>query len=294
MIFNEKNFTKFKKKFELISLKEISLVKNYEKNIYNSLQYSYSTGGKRIRPFLIFFFGSLFKLNKNSLFDLGFVVESTHTYSLIHDDLPAMDNDSIRRGKPTIHKKFDEATAILCGDALQVIAFRKIVRSKYISNQNKIKIIDLLCECSGLDGLISGQSLDLNMTKFSNLEKINKMHDLKTGALFKFCFVSLGILKNLNSKEIKLLEKISFEFGKIFQITDDMLDLNGSFKKVGKKLRKDKNKPNIAYKIGVDECLINISNHHKSFIKYFKKLGFSNKDIINIDLLLSYVSRRDF
>ncbi len=294
MIFNEKNFTNFKKKFELISLKEISLVKNYEKNIYNSLQYSFSTGGKRIRPFLIFFFGSIFKLNKNSLFDLGFVVESTHTYSLIHDDLPAMDNDSIRRGKPTIHKKFDEATAILCGDALQVIAFRKIARSKYISNQNKIKIIDLLCQCSGLDGLISGQSLDLNMTKFSNLEKINKMHDLKTGALFKFCFVSLGILKNLNSKEIKLLEKISFEFGKIFQITDDMLDLNGSFKKVGKKLRKDKNKPNIAYKIGVDECLINISNHHKSFIKYFKKLGFSNKDIINIDLLLSYVSRRDF
>jgi len=98
----------------------------------------------------------------------------------------------------------------------------------------------------------------------------------------------------LTTKELKLLEKLSFEFGKIFQITDDLLDFNGSFKKVGKKLRKDINKPNIAYKIGLDECLKKISSHKKNFMKCCKKLVFNDKDIINIDLLLNYVSRRDF
>ncbi len=294
MIFSDKNLSDFKNSFELKSSKELLKIKNHEKNIYQSIQYSFSTGGKRLRPFLIFYFGSLFNINKKSLFDLGMTVELTHTYSLIHDDLPAMDNDDIRRGKPTIHKKFDEATAILCGDALQVIAFSNIVKSKNISDNHKIKIMDLLCQCSGLDGLISGQSLDLKMIKSSNILNINKMQDLKTGALFKFCFVSLGILKNLTTKELKLLEKLSFEFGKIFQITDDLLDFNGSFKKVGKKLRKDINKPNIAYKIGLDECLKKISSHKKNFMKCCKKLVFNDKDMINIDLLLNYVSRRDF
>ena len=283
----------FQEQFEKRLVSDLPKSTERPSRLHEAMNYSLQVGGKRLRPVLVLSGHSLFP-SKLDPMPAALAVEIIHTYSLIHDDLPAMDDSDLRRGSPSCHRAFDEATAILCGDALQVIAFRKIVRSKYISNQNKIKIIDLLCECSGLDGLISGQSLDLNMTKYSNLENINKMHDLKTGALFKFCFVSLGILKNLNSKEIKLLEKISFEFGKIFQITDDMLDINGSFEKVGKTLRKDKNKPNIAYKIGLDECLINISNHHQSFIKYFKKLGFSNKDIINIDLLLSYVSRRDY
>ena len=282
MIFNDQRLFKFKKNFELKSTKELLRVKNYEKNIYKAIQYSFSTGGKRLRPFLIFFFGSLFKLNEKTLFDIGITVELTHTYSLIHDDLPAMDNDDIRRGKPTIHKKFDEATAILCGDALQVIAFSKISKSNFISDNHKIKIINLLCECSGLNGLISGQSLDLKMKKNSSILSIDKMHDLKTGALFKFCFVSLGILKNLSPKEIKLLEKLSLEFGKIFQITDDLLDFNGSYKKAGKKLRKDANKPNIAYKIGLNECSKKILDHKNKFIKYCVQLGFDNIDIVNI------------
>ena len=294
MKFNEKQLSQFKNSFELKASKELQKLKNHEKNIYKSIQYSFSTGGKRLRPFLIFFFGSFFQLNKKALLDIGITVELTHTYSLIHDDLPAMDNDDIRRGKPTIHKKFNEATAILCGDALQVVAFHKITKSTYISDSHKIKIIDLLCQCSGLNGLISGQSLDLNMTKSSPIIKINKMQDLKTGALFKFCFVSLGVLKNFNTKQISYLEKLSFEFGKIFQITDDLLDFQGSFEKVGKKLRKDVNKPNIAYKIGYEKCLKKISIHRKKFIKYCDKLEIKNSDIINIDLLLSYISRRDF
>ena len=294
MKFNEKQLSQFKNSFELKASKELQKLKNHEKNIYKSIQYSFSTGGKRLRPFLIFFFGSFFQLNKKALFDIGITVELTHTYSLIHDDLPAMDNDDIRRGKPTIHKKFNEATAILCGDALQVVAFHKITKSTYISDSHKIKIIDLLCQCSGLNGLISGQSLDLNMTKSSPIIKINKMQDLKTGALFKFCFVSLGVLKNFNTKQISYLEKLSFEFGKIFQITDDLLDFQGSFEKVGKKLRKDVNKPNIAYKIGYEKCLKKISIHRKNFINYCDKLEIKNSDIINIDLLLSYISRRDF
>ena len=293
MIFNEKKLLDFKKKFEFNSSKELLKVKFHEKNIYESIQYSFSTGGKRLRPFLIYFFGSLFNLNKKIIFDLGITVELTHTYSLIHDDLPAMDNDDVRRGKPTIHKKYDEATAILCGDALQVIAFSKIANSKNISNNHKIQIINLLCESSGLDGLISGQSLDLKMTKSSDIFKISKMQDLKTGALFKFCFVSIGIMNNFSDKKMKILEKLSFEFGKIFQITDDLLDFNGSYKKVGKKLRKDLNKPNIAYKIGANECFSKILIHKNKFINYCQKLDLKKKDIVNIDLLLSYVSKRE-
>ena len=106
--------------------------------------------------------------------------------------------------------------------------------------------------------------------------------------------MSLGILKNFNAKQISHLEKLSFEFGKIFQITDDLLDFQGSFEKVGKKLRKDVNKPNIAYKIGYEKCLKKIYVHRKNFIKYCDKLEIKNSDIINIDLLLSYISRRDF
>ncbi|MAV82536.1 MAG: geranyl transferase [Pelagibacteraceae bacterium] len=294
MISIENQLLKFKKTFDIESKKELSKIAKYENNIYNSIQYSFSTGGKRLRPFLIFFFGKLLKINQKTLFDLSMSAELTHTYSLIHDDLPAMDNDDYRRGKPTVHKKFNEAVAILCGDALQVISFYKISNSKNISEKNKSKIINLLCDSSGVRGLISGQSLDLKMDNKSSLSKIDIMQDLKTGALFRFCFVSIGIIKNLPVKKINILNKISIEFGKIFQTTDDLLDLTGDYKKVGKKLRKDFNKPNIAYKLGRDKCLNKISKHQKKFINYCKLFGFNEKEITEISLLMNYVSNRDF
>ena len=204
-----------------------------------------------------------------------------------------MDNDDFRRGFPTIHKKFNEATAILCGDALQVIAFNNIVNSNYINENKKLSLISLLCDCSGLDGLISGQSLDINMKKNSNIKDIDNMHDLKTGALFKFCFVSLGIIKNFKKPKLNILEKISYDFGKIFQITDDLLDFEGDFLKVGKSVRKDTSKSNIVYKIGKKLSLIKISKYKKSIIDDLVKIGFKQKEIIEIKSFIDFVSSRD-
>ncbi len=208
------------------------------------MKYGVISGGKKIRSTLIFDTGKIFNIGEKKLINICAAVECIHSYSLIHDDLPCMDNDSIRRGKPSTHVKFGEASALLAGSSLLTLAFEIIADKKYFLNPNiKNDIIKFLASCSGHTGIAGGQELDL---KFENKKKkiyqIIDMQKKKTGKLFNFCLYSVGAIANKSQKEKKLLSILGEEIGLLFQLADDFLDKNSSIKALGKPVKKDKKK----------------------------------------------------
>ena len=207
-----------------------------------AMKYSSIDGGKRIRTFLVSQSSKIVKLSQKNAMILSSSIESIHSYSLIHDDLPSMDNDDFRRGKPSNHKKFGEATAILAGDALHDFAFELI--SENLKNTNpkqNLKLINYLTKCTGYDGLAGGQSLDL-LYENKNLSKnkIIEMYNKKTGKLFEFSFAAPFIIKDEKISKINFAKNYGSVFGTIFQISDDILDEINSFKQIGKTPGKDK------------------------------------------------------
>ena len=208
------------------------------------MQYGLFSGGKKIRSKILLDIGSIFKINYKSLIKIGSAVECIHAYSLIHDDLPCMDNDSLRRGKPSTHIKFGESTAVLAGNSLLTMAFEILSHKNLnISNKNKNNLINKISESSGHLGIAGGQYLDLNYEhKKVSQKKIIEMEIKKTGKLFSFCCVAPLILKNKSQKEIKKFENIGSDIGLLFQVADDLIDHKGNFKIVGKKTGKDKKK----------------------------------------------------
>ena len=206
------------------------------------MQYGLFSGGKKIRSKILIDVGSLFKINYKSLIIIGAAVECIHAYSLIHDDLPCMDNDAVRRGKPSTHIKFGESTAVLAGNSLLTMAFEILSHKNLkISEKNKNNLINKISECSGHLGIAGGQYLDLTYEhkKVSQI-KITQMEIKKTGKLFSFCCAAPLILKNRNKNEIKKFEDIGADIGLLFQVTDDLIDLKGNLKIAGKKTGKDK------------------------------------------------------
>ena len=218
--------------------------------LWDAMNYGVVNGGKRVRPFLVIELSKLLKVKKLNYMRLALAVELVHAYSLIHDDLPGMDNDDLRRGKPTTHKKFGEAVAILAGNSLLTLAFELLADSKtHINPKTRLGLITNLAKRSGQSGLAGGQSLDLLYEKKIVTEKeIIIMHELKTAKLFEFCMVSPLILsgKNTSIRE-KEYRKYGKNFGLIFQATDDLLDYEGKKNITGKKTQKDlkRNKGNI-------------------------------------------------
>ena len=208
------------------------------------MQYGLFSGGKKIRSKILIDIGSLFKINYKSLIQIGSAVECIHAYSLIHDDLPCMDNDSFRRGKPSTHIKFGESTAVLAGNSLLTMAFEILSHKKLnISEKNKNNLINKISESSGHLGIAGGQYLDLHYEhKKVSQKKIIEMEIKKTGKLFSFCCVAPLILKNKSQKEIKKFENIGADIGLLFQVADDLIDHKGNFRIVGKKTGKDKKK----------------------------------------------------
>ena len=291
--FQEKNIKDFSKKFDQSLLSHISKQASVDKRIKHSMNYFVKTGGKRIRPFLITTMGSLIGIKPQVLNDFSLAVECVHLHSLIHDDLPAMDNDDYRRGKLTVHKKFDEATAVLAGDMFQVLSVKTLVDSKYLSANQKVEAIQMLSKANGLEGLIAGQSLDIYMKKKSNVKDIETMYLLKTGALFSLCFNLLLTVKKLNTQKAKDLKVIGETIGKIFQVTDDMLDRWGDEKKVGKKINKDSKKANIAYKFNHQDCLKylhNIKNKNFKALKSF--FSDNNKSLVYVSSFVDFIANR--
>ena len=229
------------------------------------MKYGLFSGGKKIRSKILIDIGSIFKLNYKSLIILGAAVECIHAYSLIHDDLPCMDNDTIRRGKPSTHIKFGESTAVLAGNSLLTMAF-EILSHKDLNVSEKIKInlINKISKSSGHLGIAGGQYLDLSFEhKKISKKRIIEMEIKKTGKLFSFCCVAPLIIKKKNKKEIMKFENIGADIGLLFQVADDLIDNKGSLLVAGKKTGKDKKKGKAT--------LISLLGH-KNTIKYANKL----------------------
>jgi farnesyl diphosphate synthase len=224
-------------------------LKNYLKKrtentqLFNALKYGLFSGGKKFRSYLIVTSGKLFNLNYKQLIAIGAAVECMHSYSLIHDDLPSMDNDDFRRGKKSTHKVFGEATAILAGNSLLTLAFEILSSNNInINAKSKINLINALASSAGHSGIAGGQYLDLKFEKMRvNKNLIIDMQNKKTGELISFCTESAAIMANKNSHR-KFLKKIGLDIGLLFQITDDLLDLYGDKNKTGKPTRRDKQK----------------------------------------------------
>ena len=220
-------------------------VEGRERRVVDAMFYSLSNGGKRLRPFLVVKTAELFGVDFDKTFITAAALECLHTYSLIHDDLPAMDNDDLRRGKPTCHKQFDEATAILAGDGLLTFAFELISSSKNPFNDNvKCNLANKLAVAAGaFKGMVAGQMLDLDMNgsvSVDNPEKvINHIEEMKTGCLLKFACEAGAILGGAREDEYNALSVYSRKIGLAFQITDDILDIEGDELLMGKTLGKD-------------------------------------------------------
>ena len=258
------------------------------------MKYSSVNGGKRIRAFLVLQSSKMVNLSKESAMIIASSIESIHSYSLIHDDLPSMDNDDFRRGKQSNHKKFGEATAILAGDALHDFAFQLISENlKNIDPKQNLKLINYLTKSTGHEGLAGGQSLDLLYeNKKLSKSKIIEMYNKKTGKLFEFSFAAPFIIKNEKISKIKFGKNYGSVFGTIFQITDDILDEINSFKEIGKTPGKDKKqcKRTLLSAIGRVKAIEFCENLVQEFIKNHKRYFFQYpilKDLLyyNIDKL---------
>ena len=213
--------------------------KKYSQKLHDAMKYSIKVGGKRLRPLFLIEISKIFNVKKTMAFRAAAAIELIHCYSLVHDDLPAMDDDDLRRGHMTCHKKYDDATAILVGDAFQSLAFEILSDKKTHPNANvRCNLINQLSKASGATGMVGGQMLDLDAEKKKlSLSEILMLQKLKTGELFRFSCVAGPILSE--QKDLKHFEKFANKLGLAFQIKDDLLDVEGDEKQMGKKTKKD-------------------------------------------------------
>lgn len=211
------------------------------RRLHEAIRWSLFAGGKRFRPVLVFAVGEVFGAPREKLLRMAAAVEMVHTYSLIHDDLPSMDNDDLRRGRETCHKKFDEATAILAGDVLETLAFLAIAEDETLSAELRIRLVAELARAAGTPGgMVAGQQLDLEAEgKSISVDDLNRIHNFKTGSLIAACGKAGAIIGNASEDEIQAISNFSTELGLLFQITDDILDVTQTTESLGKTAGKD-------------------------------------------------------
>ena len=212
-----------------------------EEQVIDAMRYALFAGGKRLRPFLVVMTSRLFSVEEENAIRVAAAIECLHTYSLIHDDLPAMDNDDVRRGKPSVHKKFDEATAVLAGDALLTLCFQILSDVKTHSDPEiRCELITTLSRAVGALGMVGGQMIDLKSENQSLIEnEINRMQQMKTGALIVFSCEAGAILAQVKGKRRDALKHYGRDIGLAFQIVDDLLDIERSSLDIGKTAGKD-------------------------------------------------------
>ena len=272
-----KNFIKKQNKTELIP----------------AMNYGLFPGGKKIRSKILLDVGSLFKVDYRILIIVGAAIECIHAYSLIHDDLPCMDNDSLRRGKASTHIKFGESTAVLAGNSLLTMAF-EILASKSLKINEKVKVnlIQKLSECSGHLGIAGGQYLDLSFEKKKiSKNKIIDMEIKKTGKLFSFCCMAPAIIKKKNIREINFFKNIGADIGLLSQIADDLIDFKGISRIAGKKTGKDKKKgkATLISLLGYKNAIKYSYKIKSNIIHDLKKYGSGSN---NINETLNYILTR--
>ena len=238
------NLTVFSKKFNADLENCFPPVAGAENRVIEAMKYSVMNGGKRLRPYLLCECAALFGVPYESAFKAAASLEMLHSYSLIHDDLPAMDNDDLRRGKPTCHKQFDEATAILAGDGLLTYAFEYLANALEIRPEVRLTLLQLLSSAAGaFGGMVSGQTLDLYAEPTGSKEDdeaiISRLEEMKTGRLLRYACEAGAVLGQAPLPLRQILISYSRKIGQAFQIADDILDREGDAKLVGKTLHKD-------------------------------------------------------
>ena len=287
---------KLKKNAKKIDKFLINFIKKQTKSLLISpMKYGIISGGKKIRSTIILDTGKLLKIKEKKLINICAAVECIHSYSLIHDDLPCMDNDAYRRGKLSTHKKFGEATAVLAGNSLLTLAFEIISNyNNLLKSNHKNEIINLLANCSGHTGIAGGQELDLKYeNKRTKLNQIINMQRKKTGKLFSFCLQSAAIVANRNRKEKVFFGKLGEEIGLLFQLADDFLDIKGSKKLIGKPTKKDgkKGKSTLINLMGYENSLKYAINLKKKILLKLKKHGKNAKEITST---INFILERKF
>ncbi|SFV60935.1 Octaprenyl diphosphate synthase / Dimethylallyltransferase / (2E,6E)-farnesyl diphosphate synthase / Geranylgeranyl diphosphate synthase [hydrothermal vent metagenome] len=261
--------------------------------LYKSLSYVIKVGGKRFRPKLTYATASLFNSPKKNITTPAVAIEFIHLYSLIHDDLPAMDDDNIRHSNPSCHKKFDEATAILTGDVLQTIAFDIILKDVNLSDRQKVLMTQALSKFSIM--MVDGQMLDLsNVNKKIDTQALKTMHRLKTGALLR-CSIRLGALtnNNISDKDILLLDLIAKDIGLAYQIQDDVLETITSSEVLGKSNTSDidNNKTTFIDVLGLENATNEFKKLYKNSLTQLEQLDNNKSELRDI---INKMSQRDF
>ena len=257
------------------------------------MNYGLFSGGKKIRSKILVDVGKIFNISYKKLITIGAAVECIHAYTLIHDDLPCMDNDLTRRGKPSTHVKFGEATAVLAGNSLLTLAF-EILSDKKLNIKEKTKniLIDKLSKCAGHTGIAGGQFLDLDFEKKNiPFKKIIDMQLKKTGKLFGYCSSVPAILKNDSVKKINTFEAIGSDLGLLFQISDDLIDYKGDSIKAGKKTKKDNKlgKATLISLLGYKKTVIYSEKLRKKIQKKIMKYGQRSKNLCET---INYILKR--
>lgn len=261
--------------------------------IKESMIYSLNAGGKRIRPILLFATLHAFGKDDQSGLDVGCALEMIHTYSLIHDDLPSMDDDDLRRGKPTNHKVYGEAVAILAGDGLLTHSFEIIANSKDLSDNLKANIVAFLARAAGPSGMVGGQVADLlGEHRDLNVEELEYIHEHKTGKLLRFAVVAGAIIAEANKEQQECLDQFARHLGLAFQIKDDILDIEGNEEQIGKPVGSDIGKDKSTYPklLTIDGAKTKCNEHLKSAKAWLERAN------VDSDLLLEiadYIVNRD-
>ena len=255
-----------------------------------AMRYSVLNGGKRLRPILVYLSSELGEANRDSIDTLAGSIELIHCYSLIHDDLPSMDDDDLRRGNPTTHKKYDEATAILAGDALQPLAF-ELISNLDTSDSNKITIVNCLANACGYLGMVGGQIKDIHSKEIKTVHDLDIMHSQKTGRLIQASLETSGILSGLDQKDLEALNKYGEKIGLAFQIQDDIIDIESPSSISGKDQGSDINQNKITYPsiVGLEESR---TRARELASEAKEMLHLSHKNADNLHKLADYIVQR--
>jgi|TARA_B110000881_G_C18533885_1_gene494639 geranylgeranyl pyrophosphate synthase len=269
-------------------LSSISPDNSYQSELNNIMKYSVLAGGKRFRPILTYTVANLFDIDLQKVDSSACAIELIHIYSLIHDDLPSMDDDDIRHNQPSSHKVYGEAQAILAGDALQALSFEIISRDDLIISETKVKLLNLL-SLSAFK-MAEGQSIDLSIvSREVDIELLNIMHKKKTGSLLN-CSVMLGAIlnPNISKKDLSILESFSSYIGLAYQVQDDVLDVTTSSEVLGKRQNSDsvKSKPSYPSILGLDESVKKYGTLYQEALDDISQLSVNEKPLRDLTIKL--------
>ncbi len=268
----------------------------YQANLFSAMNYSVQAGGKRIRPILMTETYKLFGGDSPALDYFVAAIEMIHTYSLVHDDLPAMDNDMLRRGKPTTHAKFGEAMGILAGDGLLNYAFETALSAFDVENDTVIviKALQILANKAGINGMIGGQVVDVESEQQYGISKnrLDFIYRLKTGALIEASMMIGAILGEASDEEVVKIEQIASKIGLAFQIQDDILDVTGDTNLLGKSIGSDEKNQKATYVVfeGIDKAKADVERLTDEAISLLMEFPYENPFLTE---LLRYLVQRD-